>query len=103
MRTFLSARRLGIVAAAAALFPLAGALAQTNDGSGSGIASGANAARDGAGLKVLNLEDYGRWQRIGGAAISADGKWMHYTLTQNEGGEPRLFIKNIDRGDSLMI
>ncbi|HYV98939.1 MAG TPA: prolyl oligopeptidase family serine peptidase [Gemmatimonadaceae bacterium] len=101
MRT-LPARRLGLVAAAAVLLPLAGALAQNNSGAG-GTNSSTASTRDGGGLKVLNLEDYGRWQRIGGAAISADGKWMHYTLTQNEGGEPRLFIKNIDRGDSLMI
>ena len=35
--------------------------------------------------KVLGLADIGRWNRITNAALSADGKWMTYVVTPNEG------------------
>ena len=48
------------------------------------------------GKKVLNLEDYGAWNRIGGTALSHDGKWMTFTYTPNEGGDPILHVKALD-------
>ena len=45
--------------------------------------------------KVLSLADYGRWNRITGAALSSDGKWMTYTHTPND-GDATLFIKELD-------
>ena len=45
--------------------------------------------------KVLNLEDYGRWNRINAPAVSNDGKWMTYTVTPND-GEPTLHVKSLD-------
>jgi dipeptidyl aminopeptidase/acylaminoacyl peptidase len=45
--------------------------------------------------KVLNLEDYGRWNRINSAAISNDGKWSTFTYAPNE-GEPALHVKSLD-------
>jgi dienelactone hydrolase len=35
--------------------------------------------------KTLGLADIGRWNRIGNAALSADGTWMTYVITPNEG------------------
>jgi hypothetical protein len=37
------------------------------------------------GLKVLNLEDYGRWNRITSTAVSQNGSWLTFTYTPNEG------------------
>src|SRR5262245_1972574 len=48
-----------------------------------------------SGLKVLNLEDYGRWNRITNSAISSDGKWVTFTYSPNE-GEPVLHVKALD-------
>jgi dipeptidyl aminopeptidase/acylaminoacyl peptidase len=45
--------------------------------------------------KVLTLADYGRWNRITGAALSSDGRWMTYTHTPND-GDATLFIKELD-------
>jgi len=39
------------------------------------------------GPKPIALEDYPKFKRITAATISADGKWMHYTVTQNEGAD----------------
>ena len=90
------------VAIACIVAPIAGVRAQSNSGS-SNPAAAAAAARDGEGKKPLNLEDYARWVRIGGTAISADGKWMTYTLTPNEGGSPVLHIKPIDGGNEITV
>jgi dipeptidyl aminopeptidase/acylaminoacyl peptidase len=49
--------------------------------------------------KPIALEDYARFKRITGAAISADGKWMHYTVTPND-GDATLFVKSLD-GDKV--
>ncbi len=45
--------------------------------------------------KVLGLADIGRWNRIGNAALSADGKWMTYVQTPNE-GDGTLFVRQLD-------
>ena len=47
-------------------------------------------------LKVLNLEDYAGWNRIGSTALSHDGKWMTFTYTPNEGADPVLHVKALD-------
>ena len=57
----------------------------------------ANAA--GQALKVLNLPDYGRWNRITSTALSPDGKWMSYAYQPNE-GDATLFVKQLD-GDKI--
>lgn len=51
-------------------------------------------ARDGK--RVLNLEEYGAWNRIGATALSHDGKWMTFSYTPNEGGDPVLHVKALD-------
>ena len=45
--------------------------------------------------KAIALEDYAKFKRITGAAISGDGKWMHYTVTPND-GDATLFVKSLD-------
>ena len=45
--------------------------------------------------KAIALEDYAKFKRITGAAISGDGKWMHYTVTPND-GDGTLFVKSLD-------
>lgn len=50
-------------------------------------------------LKVLNLPDYGRWNRITSAGLSPDGKWMSYAYQPNE-GDATLFVKQLD-GDKV--
>ena len=37
------------------------------------------------GSKVLGLEDYGRWSRITGTALSPDGRWLTFTYQPNDG------------------
>ena len=59
-------------------------------------ASPAKQAGNPATLKVLNLDDYGPWNRISAAALSHDGKWMTFTYTPNEGGDPVLHVKALD-------
>ncbi|HEY2375688.1 MAG TPA: prolyl oligopeptidase family serine peptidase [Gemmatimonadaceae bacterium] len=73
------------------------ALAQANTGVPS--QQGATNRKDPGALKVLNLQDYGRWNRITSTAISPDGKWMTYTLQPND-GDATLFVKLLD-GDKV--
>lgn len=49
--------------------------------------------------KVLNVGDYGRWNRITSTAISNDGKWMSYAYAPNE-GDVTLHVKQLD-GDKV--
>ena len=46
--------------------------------------------------KVLQLEDYARWNRITSPALSPDGKWMTFTYSPNEGGQTILHVKALD-------
>jgi dipeptidyl aminopeptidase/acylaminoacyl peptidase len=48
-----------------------------------------------AGGKVLTLEDYAGWKRIGSAGLSPDGRWMSYAYSPNE-GDDTLFIRQLD-------
>ncbi len=82
-----------LCAVAIGAFPFAPLVAQ----------SAAASASPNTGKKVLNLDDYGRWQRIGGTTISANGQWMAYTLTPNEGGEATLRLKPLESGDEVVV
>ena len=88
---------LGVVALAAVL-PL-GLRAQSRSAStpaaGTAVQSGAPRASADTG-KLLELEDYGRWNRITSPALSADGKWMTFTYSPNEGGQTILHVKELD-------
>ena len=75
----------------------ASALAQSN--AGTPAQQGAETRKDPGALKVLNLPDYGRWNRITSTTLSPDGKWMTYTLQPND-GDATLFVKQLD-GDKV--
>ena len=47
-------------------------------------------------VKTLQLEDFARWNRITSPALSADGKWMTFTYSPNEGGQTILHVKALD-------
>ena len=85
----------GLFAAALLVPPFLGIGAQGRASSPAGTQQATPAAGAADGSKVLNLEDYGRWNRISSSAISNDGRWMSYTLTPNE-GDPTLYIKELD-------
>ena len=87
--------------AVAGILPLTRLTAQGSPGATAAVGS-STAPTTGA-RRALNLEEYGRWQRISGTSITADGKWMMYTLTPNEGGGPVLHIKPIDSGSEITI
>ena len=57
------------------------------------------AAKDPGTKKVLNLPDYGRWNRIVTPTISADGRWVAYAFQPND-GDPTLYVKQLE-GDKL--
>jgi dipeptidyl aminopeptidase/acylaminoacyl peptidase len=50
-------------------------------------------------LRPIALDDYAKIKRITGAAISNDGKWMHYTVAPND-GDATLFVRALD-GDTV--
>ena len=47
------------------------------------------------GPRPITLDDYPKFRRITGAAISNDGAWMHYTIAPNE-GDATLYVKSLD-------
>lgn|SRR5688500_13467411 len=49
--------------------------------------------------RAIALEDYPKFKRITGAAITTDGKWMLHTVTPND-GDATLIVKALD-GDKL--
>src|SRR6185436_18552600 len=53
------------------------------------------AAPASSGGKPITIEDYARFKRLGGASISADVKWMMYTVTPND-GDGTLFVQSLD-------
>ncbi|HET7631771.1 MAG TPA: prolyl oligopeptidase family serine peptidase [Gemmatimonadaceae bacterium] len=61
------------------------------------VAKPAAASSSASGLKVLNVDDYGRWKRITSADLSADGAWMSYAYAPND-GDDTLFVKGLDNG-----
>ena len=64
-----------------------------------GTANAASASAQGPSGKLLNVADYGRWNRITSTAISNDGKWMSYAYAPNE-GDITLYVKQLD-GDKV--
>ena len=62
----------------------------------------ATANRDPGAKKVLQLSEYGPWNRIVGATISANGQWMAYAHQPND-GDPTLFVKQLDGSKSFTI
>ncbi len=62
----------------------------------------APAAKTSLALKVLNLPDYGRWNRITSTALSADGKWMTYTYQPND-GDATLYARQLDGDKTYTI
>jgi dipeptidyl aminopeptidase/acylaminoacyl peptidase len=75
----------------ALLIPPALVAAQTN---AEGSTATAAAKTDPGTKKVLGLADIGRWKRIDNTALSADGVWMTYTYTPNE-GDDTLFVRQL--------
>jgi len=91
MRHPLAARRLVLAAA----FALAFAPLFLDAQSGAPAANAARTATIENGAKPITLDDYPRFKRIAGTSISTDGKWMHYTVTPNE-GDGTLYVKSLD-------
>ena len=60
------------------------------------------ARNDPATKKVLGLADIGRWNRINGAALSANGEWMTYTYQPND-GDGTLYFRQLDGAKSYTI
>ena len=90
MRPTLIARRAVILVACVLAFtPL---FLQAQSPAASPAAVSAVAANGG---KPISIEDYARFKRLAGAAITADGKWMMYTVTPNE-GDGTLFVQSLD-------
>ncbi|MEO7998337.1 MAG: hypothetical protein ABI852_12885, partial [Gemmatimonadaceae bacterium] len=93
MRPSDSALRLGaaLTLLAATAMP---AFAQAN--SGNVPAAGTSTPTPtGGSLKILNLADYGRWNRVTSTSLSPDGKWMSYAYQPND-GDATLFIRQLD-------
>ncbi len=93
MRPFESVLRLGAALALLAT-PTFPALAQSNSGNAPAGGNAASASAGGA-LKILNLADYGRWNRVTSTGLSPDGKWMSYAYQPND-GDATLFIRGLD-------
>ena len=53
--------------------------------------------------KVLQLEDFARFNRINSPALSPDGKWMMFTYAPNEGGQNILHVKSLDGGKDYTV
>ena len=92
MRRFLGRRQL-VGALALAVIPATSVVSQAT--TQVSAATPAAASRTGDPKKVLNLADYGRWNRITSTSISPDGKWMTYAYQPND-GDVTLYVKEID-------
>ncbi len=86
-------RRLAAAAFVAAPFAFTHAQSTTAPAAGASNASSSKAPSD---RKVLQLEDYARFNRITSPALSPDGKWMTFTYSPNEGGQTILHVKAFD-------
>ena len=88
--------RRALAAGALALFLAPTLTAAAQSSAQAGQAGSARASSPGAPApKPLNLEDYGRFNRIAGTALSPDGKWLSYTVTPND-GTGVLYIRQLD-------
>ena len=92
MKSRVSVRQALIVSVLALAFatPFLGAQAPAQQMSS---ATAATPATNGG--KPITIEDYARFKRLGGASISADGKWMMYTVAPND-GDGTLFVQSLD-------
>lgn len=52
--------------------------------------------------RVLTVDDYGRWKRITGTGLSADGAWMTYAYSPND-GEDTLFVRALESDRTYTI
>src|SRR5512133_4083257 len=69
----------------------------------SGIAAPQGAVRTDPGAKkVLGLADIGRWNRIVSPSLSADGQWMTYAYSPND-GDGVLYVRQLDGTKSYAI
>jgi len=82
------------LAIALAIVASSSTLVAAQQNSGGPVPQGAAKADPGS-KKVLGLADIGRWNRIGNAALSSDGKWMTYIYTPNE-GDGTLYVRQLD-------
>ena len=82
-----------VAAAAFIATPILALGAQTRPGT---IQQGQPTAKRPDNVKVLQLEDFARFNRITSPALSDDGKWMTFTYSPNEGGQTILHVKALD-------
>jgi acetyl esterase/lipase len=84
-----------------ALAPISsfGLLAQATGAARNPAPSNPSGAKDPGNLKILNLPDYGRWNRITSTSLSPDGRWMTYAYQPNE-GDATLYVKQLE-GDKV--
>ena len=45
--------------------------------------------------RALTLDDYGSWSTVGQVALSANGRWMTFSYSPNE-GDSGLFLRDLD-------
>ncbi|MDA7977256.1 MAG: prolyl oligopeptidase family serine peptidase [Pirellulales bacterium] len=55
-----------------------------------------------SGKKVLTIDDYERWNRVRSANLSADGKWVTYTIAPND-GDATLYLESTSSDDKQEI
>lgn len=85
--------------ALACVVPFTALLAQSSpQGSAQAGASSAKPAG-----KIMDLPDYAKFNRIGGTALSADGKWMTFTYTPNENGASVMHIRQLDGDQDYVV
>jgi dipeptidyl aminopeptidase/acylaminoacyl peptidase len=93
--------RTSRIALLLALAPISsfGLLAQAAGAARNPVPSNPSGAKDPGNLKILNLPDYGRWNRITSTSLSPDGRWMTYAYQPNE-GDATLYVKQLE-GDKV--
>ncbi|HEX3868026.1 MAG TPA: hypothetical protein VHV78_14790, partial [Gemmatimonadaceae bacterium] len=77
--------------------------AQSHPATPASVEQAGNVAKDAPSTKMLELEDYAAWNRITSPALSADGKWMTFTYSPNEGGQTMLHVKSLDGGKDYAV
>jgi hypothetical protein len=92
MKAPVSVRRALVVGVVALAFATPFLKAQAPAQQMSAAPAAATASNGG---KPITIEDYARFKRLGGASISADGKWMLYTVTPND-GDGTMFVQSLD-------
>ena len=88
-----------VLSVVVALAVVAAAPARAQAPAGARVVAAAPSSSD---LKILNVEDYGRWKRVTSADLSPDGTWMTYAYAPNT-GDDTLFVKQLDTGKLYSI